>query len=150
MGSFDGRKNPCRFCMVYSQTPLYGFFRRAKKTMQISHGLLSNTFVWVFSTGEKNHADFAWFIAIHPCMVFFIGRKNPCRFRMVYCHTPLYVFLPGKKKHADFAWFIAIHPCMGFFVGRKNPCRFRMVYCHTPLYVFFCPAKKTMQILHGL
>jgi hypothetical protein len=27
--------------------------------MQILHGLLPYTLVWVFSTGEKNHADFA-------------------------------------------------------------------------------------------
>jgi hypothetical protein len=51
--------------------------------MQILHGLLPYTLVWVFSTGEKNHADFAWFIVIHPCMGFFDGRKNPCRFHIV-------------------------------------------------------------------
>jgi hypothetical protein len=41
------------------------------------------TFAWVFSSGEKTHADFAWFWplwlkkSIHLCMFFFCPAKKP-------------------------------------------------------------------------
>ena len=58
MGFFIGQKKPCRFRMVYSQTPLYGFFRpldQAKLVQQLFKMTLVRLFysyktlIWLIS-----------------------------------------------------------------------------------------------------
>jgi hypothetical protein len=123
--------NSCTYFVVWCLTNSYTF------TCFISF----LNFLFFFAMGVQSHS------LLH---VFIVGRKNPCRFRMIYSHTPLYGFFRRMKKPMQISHDLFIHPCMGFFDGQKNPCRFCMIYSHTPLYGFFRRAKKTMQISHGL